>query len=223
MGWWHATANVDDSVGIGGHIHHAMDAAITQEVTGKVDTKVTAERQKGRDEYDRDYALLERLPWSGQFLMKVVRRLFGRGEMDAVARLLDEFMGKVLTVYGEGRLAREKLERFINGVTEPLVTEVRPRLSAAQVSASSRLSLTVSQVFAMNNQVSQTTAEEGWRLLSAITSVQEMVVDLWAEVWLYEPSLAGPTFGPERVTLREIFAKWRRARKRPQRSRKGSE
>ena len=74
----------------------------------------------------------------------------------------------------------------------------------------------------MNNQVSQTTAEEGWRLLSAITSVQEMVVDLWAEVWLYEPSLAGPTFGPERVTLREIFAKWRRARKRPQRSRKGS-
>ena len=74
--------------------------------------KATAERQKGRDEYDRDYALLERLPCSGQFLMKVVRRLFGRGEMGAVARLLDEFMGKVLTVYGEGRLAREKLERF---------------------------------------------------------------------------------------------------------------
>ena len=59
--------------------------------------------------------------------------------MDAVARLLDDFMAKVLTVYGEGRLAREKLERFINSVSEPLVTEVRP--SAAQLS-SSRLSLT---------------------------------------------------------------------------------
>ena len=132
MGWWHATANVDDSVGIGGHIHHAMDAAVTQEVTEKVDTKVAAERQKGRDEYDRDYALLERLPCSGQFLMKVVRKLFGRGKMDAMVRLLDEFMGKVLSVYGEGRLAREKLEHFINSVSEPLVTEVRP--SAAQLS-----------------------------------------------------------------------------------------
>ena len=75
----------------------------------------------------------------------------------------------------------------------------------------------------MNNQVPQATAEEGWRLLSAITSVQEILQDLWAEVWLFEPSLPGPTFGPERVTLREIFAKWRRARKMPQRSRKGSE
>ena len=67
--------------------------------------------------------------------MKVVRKLFGRGKMDAMVRLLDEFMGKVLSVYGEGRLAREKLEHFINSVSEPLVTEVRP--SAAQLYASS--------------------------------------------------------------------------------------
>ena len=62
--WWHATLNVDDCVGVGGHMHDGIDRAFKAQVVARVGTE-----EKRVTEYGWEVH-----PFSGQMTMTLARR-----------------------------------------------------------------------------------------------------------------------------------------------------
>ena len=83
--WWHATLNVDDCVGVGGHMHDGIDRAFKAQVVTRVGTE-----EKRVTEYGWEVH-----PFSGQMTMTLARRKMK--------------VGKPVDVYGLGTLQTPSL------------------------------------------------------------------------------------------------------------------
>ena len=159
--WWHATSNVDDCVGVGGHMHPSMDDISYERWVDRNFKIAQVWRDEGKGIRGIDEAYLEERPFVGQVVMQAAKKRYQQGDIKGMVGMMDDLTKNVLAVYRKGELAQDKLDAFINNdLTRPMVTEV----------------------YRMNAAVPDAPPAKGAAMAKGVRLLQRYIMRIWKEV-----------------------------------------
>eukprot|EP01051_Picozoa_sp_SAG22_P004208 SAG22_NODE_219_length_14877_cov_14.334619_19_plen_392_part_00 len=179
--YWHATANIDDCVGIGGHKHPVVDQRVNREFNEEFAGQIA----EAGAELGIPYTMAQLRPWSGSQVMQLAKVYFGRRDFSTMASMCRTFNERVLQVYSKGLLTDDKLEHFmLDYMTEPLLGECQK----------------------MREAMPNVAPDIAKHIERSVVIIERMLVDLWRQLWVVCPTITSTSKAGQ--PLNDTFTKW---------------